>query len=604
MDSGASFHVHIRKSDLINVRPCRDTVTGLGSHKMLCPYIGDLPISYRDSHGAWHYMLIRNVRYVTGGDDSIVSFDQMMEEQGLVARFELRRFLDPSTAATIPFERLDDGLFVWRVATATRDQTLSTTPNGRVLSAMGGIHRGHVSSHIDKLSVDRVAAIMHLRLHAGTTRLRQLPKLVEDAPGGLAHSPEQSCPHCTTANATHLPHGGSRYVASRPGLLVHGDTVGPFLPSREGYRYALILVDDHTRFKFVYFLREKSDALKRMQRFAAEFNAHGSTLEGQPTRSFGSFHSDNAGEFVSHEFREFLDNSRIAHTTSPPHASDLNGVAERAIRSASEGMRANIVAANAPKSFWPQAMAQSVDVLNRTTCPPLADTSSYEMMTGVRPKIMHIMPFGCAAWAVKPKGSISKTAIESKAWEGINLGCSPKSPGGYLIWVPSINRVVNTADAYFAESHYPWRAKGDQFLGDVAAQAVIATAGSGAPQPPGVPSPSPVPASPAPATAADHASTLHAAFASATAGAQAGASASSRSVLVLFSGPYNRPDGLRVFLEQAGFDVTVADNDGVHGGGPAHDLLTDSFFDSLVVRVRRGEFYAIIAAPPCSTFSV
>ena len=53
--------------------------------------------------------------------------------------------------------------------------------------------------------------------------------------------------------------------------------------------------------------------------------------------------------------------------------------------------------------------------------------------------------------------------------EGINLGCSPKSPGGYLIWVPSINRVVNTADAYFAESHYPWRAKGDQFLGDVAA---------------------------------------------------------------------------------------------------------------------------------------
>jgi transposase InsO family protein len=173
-----------------------------------------------------------------------------------------------------------------------------------------------------------------------------------DAPKRLAHVFEVSCPACTEANATHLSHKGSRYTPSYPGSLIHGDTVGPFQRSSRGHHYALILVDDHSRFKFILPLTRKSDAPAMMRKFVADFNRKTGQVAGQPTRRVGAFHSDNAGEFVSREFREFLDSSLISQSTSPPHVHDLNGVAERAIRSCMEGVRSDIAASKCPISFW------------------------------------------------------------------------------------------------------------------------------------------------------------------------------------------------------------------------------------------------------------
>ena len=78
----------------------------------------------------------------------------------------------------------------------------------------------------------------------------------------------------------------------------------------------------------------------------------------------------------------------------------------------------------------------------------------------------------------------------------------------------------------------------------------------------------------------------------------------SRRVLLLFSGPYKRPDGLASFLRQLGFDCDLIDNDTELGGGADHDILNDEFFEKLLDRVKRADYFAFIAAPPCSTFSI
>ena len=78
----------------------------------------------------------------------------------------------------------------------------------------------------------------------------------------------------------------------------------------------------------------------------------------------------------------------------------------------------------------------------------------------------------------------------------------------------------------------------------------------------------------------------------------------SKRVLILFSGPYNRPDGLQVFLNKVGLEATMVDSDEKHGGNAAHDILEDEFYTELLRRTESGEFLAIVAAPPCSTFSV
>eukprot|EP00965_Chrysotila_dentata_P114736 3792029-Pleurochrysis_carterae.AAC.1 len=98
--------------------------------------------------------------------------------------------------------------------------------------------------------------------------------------------------------------------------------------------------------------------------------------------------------------------------------------------------RSNLVASGAPVSFWTYAIAHSVDILNRTTGPPHSSISSYECLTNVKPRVMPILPFGCRAFAVKPREAYSKTRIEPRAWVGINLGRSLTTPGAYNIYVP------------------------------------------------------------------------------------------------------------------------------------------------------------------------
>ena len=90
-----------------------------------------------------------------------------------------------------------------------------------------------------------------------------------------------------------------------------------------------------------------------------------------------------------------------------------------------------------------------MDILNRTSLAPHGRCSSYDDLTGQKPRVMSIMPFGCRAWAIKQ--TRAKTAIESTAIMGVNLGRSERQPGSYVIWLPPEQRAVSTSDALFDE---------------------------------------------------------------------------------------------------------------------------------------------------------
>ena len=74
-------------------------------------------------------------------------------------------------------------------------------------------------------------------------------------------------------------------------------------------------------------------------------------------------------------------------------------------------------------------------------------------------------------------------------------------------------------------------------------------------------------------------------------------------VLNLFSGPYDRKDGLSSALEHRGYKVINVDNN-PHGGDIEHDLLKDQFYKDLLRDAQNLKFCAVYAAPPCSTFSI
>eukprot|EP00965_Chrysotila_dentata_P166270 5489172-Pleurochrysis_carterae.AAC.5 len=135
----------------------------------------------------------------------------------------------------------------------------------------------------------------------------------------------------------------------------------------------------------------------RVHSFLAQFSALLNRNKPERARVIGSLHTDNAGDFLSREFTSLLESNGIDATTCPPHVHSLNGIVKRAIRSVISSARSALVSSSAPTSFWNHAIDDAVDILNRTTGPPGSPASSYELLTGQQPKVMHIMPLGCAA---------------------------------------------------------------------------------------------------------------------------------------------------------------------------------------------------------------
>ena len=110
-----------------------------------------------------------------------------------------------------------------------------------------------------------------------------------------------------------------------------------------------------------------------------------------------------------------------------------------------------MTATASPIGFWNLAVEHSVDILNRTTGPPDSELSAYEHMTGERPRVLGILPFGCRCYAVKPRSAVSKTRLDARAWVGISLGRSSSSPGAYHVWLPDTSRHLLTSDVVFDE---------------------------------------------------------------------------------------------------------------------------------------------------------
>ena len=174
---------------------------------------------------------------------------------------------------TLPFAR-ERGLFRWRATNAAVDNQIVTSETGRAFRASGA-HQAKTSSHVSAVPSNHAAAILHHRLHLPEEKIRELCNLTNDAPPNLAKGHLHACPHCLEANARRLPHSGSAYKASRPGRLTHGDIVGPFRRSINGhFRYMLVLTDDHTRYKSVYFLCRKSEALRSVRQHVARMSKY------------------------------------------------------------------------------------------------------------------------------------------------------------------------------------------------------------------------------------------------------------------------------------------------------------------------------------------
>ena len=83
-------------------------------------------------------------------------------------------------------------------------------------------------------------------------------------------------------------------MTSRPLELIHMDLFGPTqTKSLSGNRFAFVLVDDFSRFTWVFFLEHKNQAFKKR-------------VEKEKDTSILRIRSDRGGEFINLPFTTFL----------------------------------------------------------------------------------------------------------------------------------------------------------------------------------------------------------------------------------------------------------------------------------------------------------
>ncbi|KAI3510738.1 hypothetical protein L1887_17871 [Cichorium endivia] len=172
---------------------------------------------------------------------------------------------------------------------------------------------------------------------------------------------ENLCAACALGKQKKKPHKTMTDSSiTHPLELLHIDLCGPSTVASVNHKkYILVIVDDNSRFTWVFFLRLKSDTFLELRNFITSFELKVQLLVRR-------IRSDNGTEFNNGQIEEFLALKGIEHNFSAAYTPQQNGVVERRNRTLVEAARSMLNFANLPQTFWAEAIATTCFVQNRS----------------------------------------------------------------------------------------------------------------------------------------------------------------------------------------------------------------------------------------------
>jgi transposase InsO family protein len=187
--------------------------------------------------------------------------------------------------------------------------------------------------------------------HSGLGLLRGLPLLKFES--DLVCAP---CCHRKMIVASHSLVNTT--MTECPGQLLHMDTVGPSrVCSMGGKWYVLVIVDDYSRYSWVFFLQSKDDVFEHFQSLALRLNnEHPNCLK--------AVHSDNGTEFRNASFDQFCLEHGVDQQFSALCVPQQNRVVERINHTLVEMARSILNEHRTPRHFWTNAISNACYISN------------------------------------------------------------------------------------------------------------------------------------------------------------------------------------------------------------------------------------------------
>ncbi|CAJ2656651.1 unnamed protein product [Trifolium pratense] len=297
-----------------------------------------------------------------------------------------------------------------------------------------------------KASISDPSWFWHYRfghLNFNGLRVLQQKEMVKGLP--QIETPSHVCEECLIAkqHRNSFPQE-STWRASHVLQLVHSDICGPMNPtSNSNKRYFITFTDDFSRKTWVYFLKEKSEALEMFRKFKAR-------VEKEKNQPIQCLRTDRGGEYTSSEFVNLCESNGIKRQLTAAYTPHQNGVSERRNITIMNMVRSMLTNKNVPKTFWPEAVNWSVHILNRCPTFSVKNMTPEEAWCGHKPAVDHFRVFGSIAYVHVPDQKRKK--LDNKGEKCVLLGVSEESKA-YRLYNPLTKKICISKDVVFDENN-------------------------------------------------------------------------------------------------------------------------------------------------------
>ncbi|KAH9752394.1 retrovirus-related pol polyprotein from transposon RE1 [Citrus sinensis] len=161
-------------------------------------------------------------------------------------------------------------------------------------------------------------------------------------------------------------------------------------------------------------------------------------------------HTDNGGEYMSTAIQQFLKSQGSVHQTTCVGTPQQNGVAERKNRHLLEVVRASLIQAHMPLSYWGEALASAAYLINRTPSSSLGFQTPFQVLNDaiMSPNVPNLPPhvFGCVAFVYLPQ----QDKLSPRALRCVFVGYALHQKG-YRCYHPPSRKIYITMNVVFHE---------------------------------------------------------------------------------------------------------------------------------------------------------
>jgi hypothetical protein len=198
------------------------------------------------------------------------------------------------------------------------------------------------------------------------------------------------CYSCVQSKQPRKHHKLAEEMNLTPLELIHSDIYEMNgVLTKGGKKYFMMLVDDATRFCYVYLLQTKDESLDYFKIYKAE-------VENQLERKIKRLRSDRGGKYFSKIFEKFYEEHGVIHERTPPYSPESNGVAERKNHTLTDLVNAMLGTGGLSKAWWGEALLTSYHDLNKVPNKN-KDQTPYEMWIGRKPSLSYLRTWECLA---------------------------------------------------------------------------------------------------------------------------------------------------------------------------------------------------------------